>query len=107
MRYRKLRATIPLISTHRSYTALSCAMSWVIACELLISHNVAVVSMEQVTIFSGRVGFHEKDVMGGRLVCGDLLYPSTSSPRGDRELTFVRTLRVFRMCCGPPRAPPT
>ena len=50
-------------------------MSCVIACELLMSHNVAVVSIEQVTMLSGRVGFHEKDVMGGRLVCGDLLCP--------------------------------
>ena len=40
-----------------------------------MSHSVAVVSMEQVTMVSGRTGFQEKDVMGGRLICGDLLCP--------------------------------
>ena len=49
-------------------------MSWVIAWDVLMSHNVAVVSIEQVTIDSGRVGFHAKEVMGGRLDWGDLLW---------------------------------
>ena len=39
-----------------------------------MSHSVAVVSIEQVTMDSVRIGFHEKEVMGGKLICGDLLY---------------------------------
>ena len=39
-----------------------------------MSQRVAVVSMEQVTIELGETGFHEKDVMGGKLVEGDLLF---------------------------------
>lgn len=38
-----------------------------------MSHSVAVVSIEQVTMDSVRIGFQEKEVMGGRLICGDLL----------------------------------
>lgn len=48
-------------------------MSWVRACAVLMSHSVAVVSIEQVTMDSVRIGFQEKEVMGGRLICGDLL----------------------------------
>ena len=38
-----------------------------------MSHSVAVVSIEQVTIVDGLTGFQENEVMGGRLICGDLL----------------------------------
>jgi hypothetical protein len=48
-------------------------MSWVSACEVLMSHRVAVVSMEQVTMEFGDIAFQEKEVMGGRDVAGDLL----------------------------------
>jgi hypothetical protein len=40
-----------------------------------MSHNVAVVSMEQETMRSGDMLFHANDVIGGRLSEGDLLWP--------------------------------
>jgi hypothetical protein len=40
---------------------------------VFISHNVAVVSIEQVTMLFGEDGFQEKDVIGGRDIGGDLL----------------------------------
>jgi hypothetical protein len=39
-----------------------------------MSHNVAVVSIEQVTILFGEDGFHEKDVIGGSDIAGALLW---------------------------------
>jgi hypothetical protein len=51
----------------RSYTARSCAMSCVRAWPVLMSHSVAVVSVEHVTMLAGAVGFQLNDVMGGRL----------------------------------------
>ena len=40
---------------------------------MLISHNVAVVSIEQVTILFGEEGFQEKEVIGGNDIGGALL----------------------------------
>jgi hypothetical protein len=63
-----------------------------------MSHNVAVVSMEQVTMLLGEEGFQEKDVMGGRDMAGDLLYHIslvTCASVRNFQLTLVRTLLVL------------
>ena len=48
-----------------------------------MSHSVAVVSIEQVTMELGVTGFQLNDVIGGRLVWGDLLF-FTSALRPSR-----------------------
>ena len=63
-----------------------------------MSHNVAVVSIEQVTTELGETAFQLSEVMGGRLVAGSLLYQVSLvgcySPRAS-PLTFVKTALGF------------
>lgn len=81
-------------SHDRSYTARSCAMSCVSACDVLMSHSVAVVSVEHVTILAGAVGFQLNDVMGGKLNMACLLFcRQRLSSFSVLRLTFDSTLR--------------
>lgn len=82
----------------RSYTARSCAISCVRAWDVLMSHNVAVVSVEHVTMLAGAVGFHENDVIGGKLYTGCLLCEqSVRSPKS--QPTLDNTLRSCSRYC--------
>ena len=60
-----------------------------------MSHNVAVVSIEQVTTELGETAFQLSEVMGGRLVAGSLLYQVSLFPISTGPLTFVKTALGF------------
>ena len=45
-----------------------------------MSHNVAVVSIEQVTTELGETAFQLNEVIGGRLVAGSLLWSLVADP---------------------------
>lgn len=88
-------------SHDKSYTALSCAMSCVSAWDVLMSHSVAVVSVEHVTMLCGAFGFQLKLVIGGKfdgfcLLCS-LSAPACYAARLGlaTELTFERKLLWF------------
>lgn len=57
-----------------SYTSRSCAMSWVTAAEVEISHTVHVVSIDEVTMRFGDIVFHENEVSGADVGFGFLVY---------------------------------
>ena len=57
-----------------------------------MSHNVAVVSMEQVTTELGATAFQLSEVIGGKLITGSLLWVSVSS-----ALSQLRTLALSQL----------
>lgn len=61
----EVNTSVELGSHATSYTSRSCAISWVTAVEVLMSHTVQVVSIDEVTIWLGLSVFHENDVKGG------------------------------------------
>ena len=78
----------------------------------MISHNVAVVSIEQVTTEFGETAFQLNEVIGGRLVAGSLLCSSVTScsipswrcklSKLEGRLTFVKTALGFKEYPPPP-----
>jgi hypothetical protein len=72
----------------------------------VISHNVAVVSIEHVTTEFGETAFQLNEVIGGKLVAGSLLWSSVLPHyyflrlykpfRLEGRLTFVKTALGFK-----------
>jgi hypothetical protein len=78
----------------------------------VISHNVAVVSIEHVTTEFGETAFQLNEVIGGKLVAGSLLWSSVLPHyyflrlykpfRLEGRLTFVKTALGFKEYPPPP-----
>ena len=74
----------------RSYTSLSCAISCVFACILVMSQMVHVVSIEDVPIMFGSVSFQSNEVRGAQNSVFLLLLSKHSSRGLSSEMLHSR-----------------